>query len=54
MKCLLELAQNKVQDLLDQIEDERAGGANLSEISNKLKLNYRLLETQFRSVGEFS
>ena len=51
-EMLLDRAQNKVQDLLDQIEDERAGGANLSEISNKLKLNYRLVETIDRSGND--
>ncbi len=45
----LERAQNKVQDLLDQIEDERAGGASLAEIGAKLELNYRTIAAVDRS-----
>ena len=43
-EMLLDRAQNKIQDMLDQIEDERAGGATLNEIATKLQAEYRLIE----------
>ena len=43
-EMLTDRAQNKIQDMLDKIEDERAGGATLSEIAEKLKVEYRLID----------
>ena len=37
-------AREKVRDLYDQIEDERAGGATLEEIGKTLELPYRVVE----------
>lgn len=48
----LEQAQNLVQDLLDQIEDERAGGAILSEVADKLKLEYQTIDSLDRTGND--
>jgi peptidyl-prolyl cis-trans isomerase D len=37
-------AREKVNDLYDQVEDERAGGATLEEAGKKLSLPYRIIE----------
>jgi peptidyl-prolyl cis-trans isomerase D len=39
-KLALELAADKVLDIHDQIEDERAAGSTLKEIADKFKLKY--------------
>ncbi len=43
-KKLKERAQTAIFDLHDKIEDERAAGAQLSEIAEKFKLKYELFE----------
>ncbi len=37
-------ARDRVQDLYDALEDERAGGATLEEAATKLKLPYRVVD----------
>jgi len=37
-------AHDHVQDLYDQVEDERAGGATLDEVATKLSLPYRVVD----------
>jgi peptidyl-prolyl cis-trans isomerase D len=43
-KLLKERASGAIFDLHDKIEDQLASGANLSEIADKLKINYQLIE----------
>lgn len=40
----LRAAHDHVQELYDQIEDERAGGATLAETANKLGLPYKVID----------
>jgi peptidyl-prolyl cis-trans isomerase D len=37
-------ARDKIQDLYDEVEDERAGGATLEEIGTRMSLPYRVVE----------
>ncbi len=41
-------ARDRVQDLYDQVEDERAGGATLEEAATKLSLPYRVVDARLR------
>ena len=43
-KLLKERASGAIFDLHDKIEDELASGTTLSEVANKLKLDYQLIE----------
>jgi peptidyl-prolyl cis-trans isomerase D len=43
-------ARGRVNDLYDQVEDERAGGATLEEAATALSLQYRLVENVSRNL----
>ena len=43
-KLLMERASGAIFDLHDKIEDQLAAGAKLSEIADKLKLNYQVID----------